>query len=128
MKGVEGFITFTYHEDVEEAAEFYGETLELEQVLNRDWVKIFRVGKDSHIGLVDSEKGYLKPAIEKPVMLSIFVEDVDYWYSKLTEKGVRTNASPKEADEIHMKGFLTWDPSGYVVEIFEFLSKPYGEK
>ncbi len=127
MKGVEGFITFTYHEDIEKAAEFYGETLELEQVLNRDWVKIFRVGKDSHIGLVDSEKSYLKPATEKPVMLSIFVEDVDYWYNKLSEKGVRTNNPPKEADEIKMKGFLTWDPSGYVVEIFEFLSKPYGE-
>jgi uncharacterized glyoxalase superfamily protein PhnB len=128
MEGIEGFITFTYHENIDNAAKFYGETLELELVLDRDWVKIFRIGKDSHIGLVDSEKGYLKPATEKPVMLSIFVRDVDYWYSKLRNKGVRTNNPPKNADEIDMKGFLTWDPSGYVIEIFEFLTKPYGEK
>ena len=126
MKNIEGFITFTYHKDINKASEFYANILELEQVLDKDWVKIFRVGEDSHIGLVDSEKGYLKPRKEKPVMLSIFVKDVDEWYRKLSEKGVKTNQPPKESDEIHMKGFLTWDPSGYVIEIFQFLTKPYG--
>ena len=127
MKGIEGMITFTYHEDIEAADRFYGETLELERVMDRDWVKIFKLGRDSHVGLVDSERGYLKPSDEKPVMLTIIVEDSNEWHRELMEKGVKTNHPPKEADEIHMKGFLTWDPSGYVIEILEFLTKPYGE-
>jgi predicted enzyme related to lactoylglutathione lyase len=125
MNGIEGFITFTYHEDLEKAAGFYHDILELEMVMDRSWVKIFKLGKDSHIGLVDSERGFLKPSKEKPVMLSILVEDVEKWYRKLTEKGVKTEQS--EGNEIHMKGFLTMDPSGYVVEILQFLTKPYGE-
>jgi predicted enzyme related to lactoylglutathione lyase len=127
MKGIEGMITFTYHEDIEAANGFYGETLRLERVMDRDWVKIFKLGRDSHVGLVDSERGYLKPSEVKPVMLTIIVEDADEWHRELTEKGVDTNHPPKEADEIHMKGFLTWDPSGYVIEILEFLTKPYGK-
>lgn len=127
MNGVEGFITFTYHEDLERAADFYRDVLELDMVMDRSWVKIFKLGKDSHIGLVDSKRGFLKPSEEKPVMLSIFVEDVEKWYRKLTEKGVKTKQPPSEEEEIHMKGFLIWDPSCYVVEIFQFLTKPYGE-
>ena len=127
MKGIEGMITFTYHEDIEAADRFYGETLGLKRVMDRDWVKIFKLGRDSHVGLVDSERGYLKPSEAKPVMLTIIVEDAEEWHRELTEKGVETNHSPKEADEIHMKGFLIWDPSGYVIEILEFLTKPYGE-
>ncbi len=127
MKGIEGMITFTYHEDIEAADRFYGETLELERVMDRDWVKIFKLGADSHLGLVDSERGYLKPSEEKPVMLTIMVDDAEEWHRELTERGVKTNHPPRESDEIHMKGFLTWDPSGYVIEILEFLTKPYGE-
>jgi catechol 2,3-dioxygenase-like lactoylglutathione lyase family enzyme len=99
MKGIEGMITFTYHEDIEAADRFYGETLGLERVMDRDWVKIFKLGRDSHVGLVDSERGHLKPSEEKPVMLTIIVEDAEEWQRELTEKGVKTNHPPKEAGE-----------------------------
>jgi len=85
MKGIEGLITFTYYNDIDKAEEFYGETLGFEEVMNRDWVKIFKVAKGSHIGLVNAEKGYLKPQAEKPVMLSVIVEDVDAWHKYLDE-------------------------------------------
>jgi len=87
MYGIEGMITFTYHEDLEEASRFYGEALGLERVMDRDWVKIYRVGSGGHIGLVDSKRGYLQPSKDKPVMLSIMVSDVDAWYRRLTERG-----------------------------------------
>ena len=127
MKDIEGMITFTYYNDIEKAAEFYGETLEFESVMNREWVKIFKVGKDSHIGLVNAEKGYLKPQEEKPVMLSIIVEDVDELYKMLQEKDVKTNHPPQKSGDIDMRGFLTWDPEGYVIEFLTFDTKPYGE-
>jgi len=127
MKDIEGMITFTYYNDLDKAAEFYGGTLGFEEVMNRDWVKIFKVGKDSHIGLVNADKGYLKPQAEKPVMLSVFVEDVDAWYKMLEEKGVKTNHPPQKGADIDMRGFLTWDPEGYVIEFLTFDTKPYGE-
>ena len=127
MNSIEGMITFTYYKDIEKAAEFYGEKLGFKMVMGREWVKIFKVGKDSHIGLVDSEKGYLKPQEEKPVMLSVFVENVDEWYKMLTENGVKTNHPPQKSGDIDMRGFLTWDPEGYVVEFLTFDTKPYGE-
>ena len=127
LKGIEGMITFTYYNDIEKAEKFYGETLGFEEVMDRDWVKIFRVGKDSHIGLVNAEKGYLKPQAEKPVMLSVFVEDVDAWHKHLEERGVKTNHPPQKSGDIDMRGFLTWDPEGYAVEFLTFDTKPYGE-
>jgi catechol 2,3-dioxygenase-like lactoylglutathione lyase family enzyme len=127
MKGIEGMITFTYYKDIEKAAEFYRETLGFKEVMNRNWVKIFKVGRDSHIGLVNAEKGYLKPRAEKPVMLSVFVDDVEAWYKMLEEKKVKTNHSPQKGGDIDMRGFLTWDPEGYVIEFLTFDTKPYGE-
>lgn len=127
MKGIEGMITFTYYHDIEKVAEFYRDTLGFKEVMNRDWVKIYKVGSDSHIGLVDAEKGYLKPMESKPVMLSVFVEDVDYWYNTLSEKGVETNHPPKKSGDIDMRGFLVSDPEGYVIEFLTFDTKPYGE-
>jgi len=127
MKDIQGMITFTYYNDIEKAAEFYGEKLGFEKVMNREWVKIFKVGQDSHIGLVDSEKGYLKPQKDKPVMLSVFVENVEEWYKILTEKKIKTNHPPRKSEDIDMRGFLTWDPEGYAVEFLTFDTKPYGE-
>lgn len=120
-------ITFTYYRDIERAAKFYRDTLGFEEVMNKDWVKIFKVGADSHIGLVNAEKGYLKPQEEKPVMLSVFVKDVDAWHNKLIEKEVKTNHPPQRSGDIDMRGFLTWDPEGYIIEFLTFDTKPYGE-
>jgi catechol 2,3-dioxygenase-like lactoylglutathione lyase family enzyme len=127
MKGIEGMITFTYYYDIEKAAEFYHKILGFEEVMNRDWVKIYRVGNDSHIGIVNAEKGFLKPKAEKPVMLSVLVDNVEFWYKMLEEKKIKTNNPPRKEGDIDMRGFLTWDPEGYVIEFLTFDTKPYGE-
>lgn len=127
MKGIEGLITFCYYNDIEKAAEFYRDTLEFEEVMSKNWVKIYKLGHDSHIGLVNNKKGHLKPAEEKPVMLSIYVEDVFDVHKTLTEKGVETNHPPQGSGDLDMKGFLVKDPEGYVIEFLTFYTKPYGE-
>ena len=127
MKGINGMITFTYYHNLEKAATFYKEVLGFNEVMNKDWVKIYKLGKDCHIGLVSAEKGTLKPHKEKPVMLTISVDDVDYWYNLLEENGVKTNHPPKKGTELDTRGFLTWDPEGYTIEFMTFYTKPYGE-
>ena len=80
MKGIEGMITFTYYNDIEKAAEFYRETLGFNEVMNKNWVKIYKLGQDSHIGLVDANMGHLKPAEEKPDwIVDRFCDDVKIW-------------------------------------------------
>lgn len=127
MYETEGMITFTYYNDIEKATKFYRNVMGFKQVMDREWVKIFKVGKDSHIGLVNKERGFHKPSEDKPVMLSVMVKDIDKWYDKLSNKGVKTNHPPQQGGDINMMSFLTWDSEGYVIEILEFLTKPYGE-
>ena len=122
----EGLITFTYYNDLEKAAEFYRDIMKLDLVIDLTWSKLFKLGENAHIGLVDAEHGHHKPSNDKPVMLSFMVSDADSWYQYLNEKGIKTNHEPQESKSLHMRGFLTWDPEGYVIEILEFLTKPYG--
>ena len=123
---VEGFITFTYYKELEKATRFYQEIMGFELVVNMSWVKIFKIAENAHLGVVDETRGYLKASETKPVMLSVMVSDGEAWYRHLTEKGMKTNHPPQERENPHMRGFLTWDPEGYVIEILEFLTRPYG--
>ena len=122
----EGLITFLYYEDLEKASDFYKDIMKFEQVMDKDWVKIYKISGNSHVGLVSGERGWHKPGPEKPVMISVMVPDADAWFKYLKEKGIKTNReAPNESDELKMKGFLLWDPEGYVIEILEFYT-PYG--
>jgi len=71
--------------------------------------------------------GHLKPSAEKPVMLSVYVEDVFAVHKMLDDKGVETNHPPQSSGDLDMKGFLVEDPEGYVIEFLTFYTKPYGE-
>jgi catechol 2,3-dioxygenase-like lactoylglutathione lyase family enzyme len=126
QEGIEGFITFTYYKDLDKASKFYSETMGFEVVVDMSWVKIYKLAEGAHLGLVDEAHGYFKTSRIKPVMLTFMVSDAEAWYQYLTGKGIRTNHKPEERRTPHMKGFLTWDPEGYVIEILEFLTKPYG--
>jgi predicted enzyme related to lactoylglutathione lyase len=123
----EGMITFTYYKDLESAIQFYSTIMRLELVIDVDFAKVYRVGKDSYLGIVDEKKGYLKSSREKPVMLTFVVEDVEEWYKYFQQKNVEIVQLPKEAEYIKMKTLLAKDPEGYIIEILQFLIKPYGK-
>jgi predicted enzyme related to lactoylglutathione lyase len=126
LEGVEGMITFTYYNDLEKVAEFYEKIMGFELVIDVDFAKVYKVSGSSHIGIVDGERGFLRAKEDKPVMISFVVEDIDAWYKHLRGKGIDIFQPPKEASYLRMKTLLLRDPEGYVVEILEFLEKPYG--
>lgn len=126
LADVEGLITFTYYNDLERASEFYRDVMGFELVIDVGFAKVYKVAENAHIGLVDGKKGLLKATKDKPVMLTFIVNDVDAWHRYLTENGVNIDQPPKEADYLNMKILLLKDPEGYVIEILEFLTKPYG--
>ncbi|MCK4438890.1 VOC family protein, partial [Candidatus Bathyarchaeota archaeon] len=88
MNAIDGSITFFYYDDLDEASRFYGEKMGFERVLDVGFAKLFKVYDNVHVGLVDGSRGSLKPAENKSVMLSFFVDDVEDWYRRLKDKGL----------------------------------------
>ena len=126
ISGVEGSITFFYYEDLAKAEEFYGGVMGFEKVIDVDFAKVFRISGDAHVGIVDGEKGSMRPTRDKPVMLTVIVDDIEAWHRHLVERGVEIDQPPREVSYLRMKTLLFRDPEDYVIEVLEFLKKPYG--
>lgn len=123
---LDGTITFFYYKDLARAARFYDEVLGFERVIEVDFAKVFRVHEGSHVGLVDGNVGYLKYMESKPVMLSWFSDDIEGWHKHLKEKGVEIEQPPEKQGYLEMKTMLFRDSEGYLLEILQWLKKPYG--
>ena len=121
-----GTITFFYYKDLNKAVTFYEKVLGFEKVIDIELAKVFKVHDGSHIGLVDGNIGYLKYNEYKPVMLSWFSDDINNWYNKLLEQGVEIEQLPEKKDYLKMKTMLFRDPEGYLLEVLQWLKKPYG--
>ena len=91
----EGLITFTYYHDLDRACEFYSEVMGFEKVIDVDFAKVYKAAENAHIGLVDGKRGFLKPSEDKPVMITVIVDDVDAWHRRLVENGVEIDQPPR---------------------------------
>ena len=87
---------------------------------DQKWAKIFKIAENAYVGCVDGNVGYHKPADDKPVMLTIVVDDPDKWYQHFQNKGVKTLNEPHDDKELNLRIFLLEDPEGYVIEIQKF--------
>jgi len=125
LSEIEGQITFTYYNNLDAAAEFYGDVMGFELVIDVDFAKVYRVYGETHVGIVDGNLGSIKAAEAKPVMISFIVDDIESWYAYLIGRGVEVFQPPREASYLKMKTMLFRDPEGYVLEVLEFLT-PYG--
>jgi catechol 2,3-dioxygenase-like lactoylglutathione lyase family enzyme len=131
MKGleIEGALTFFYYkeDEIEEASSFYANVMRFELVMERDWVKLFRIQGSSHLGLVRADKGSHKPSPIKPVRLQVMVSDADAWFQYMKDRGIELDReTPHVGTELNIKAFTVKDPEGYTVEICEYTT-PYGE-
>ena len=114
--------TFIYYEDLAKAAPFYRDLLGLREEHESDWVTRYWVTDDYAIGVVQSGRGFLKSAEDKPVILCIGLKDkADIWacYKKLKEAGAKMHTSEVELREEEGRIFFCEDPEGYIVEIVQ---------
>ena len=118
---INGTITFFYYKNLNAAARFYEDVMGFEAAIDVEFAKVYRVYEGVHVGLVDGERGYLKAADDKPVMLSYYCDDIDWWYQHLQDKGVTIEQPPQEADYLKMKTMLFRDPEGYLLEMLQWL-------
>ncbi len=121
-----GSITFFYYNDLKKANTFYGEILGFQKVIDVDFAQVYKICEGVHVGLVDGERGSIRPSTEKPVMLSLFVENLDEWYQQIKNKGIDIS-EPKQPAYLDMRVSFLKDPEGYIIEFLEWLKKPYGK-
>ncbi len=126
MNSIYGSITFFYYDDLGEASRFYGETMGFEKVLDVGFAQLFKVYDNVHVGLVDGSRGSMRPAEQKSVMLSIFVDDVNEWYNMLKDKGLDLRP-PEEPDYLLPPEVDKSADFGYTLELLQWLKKPYGQ-
>jgi lactoylglutathione lyase len=117
---VAGQVTFLYFEDLPRAVRFYGDTLGLRSTFHLDWVHIFAVSPTASIGLVDATHGAHRPSKDKPVMISLVVDDVDAWYRYLVGRGVEVPEPPSDDDRVAIRAFTFRDPEGHTLEVFRW--------
>lgn len=127
---VQGTITFLYYQDLQAAAEFYRHIIGLNTTMDEDWVKIFEITPGSSVGLVKQGHGLHEPAADKPVMLSLVTDEVDGWYARMQDAGVKILKPLPPADgkikpgAAPVRGFIAQDPEGYTIEFFSWQAKP----
>jgi len=123
---IDGTITFFYYEDLEAAARFYEDLLQLPITMDEDWVRIFQITPTSSVGLVKQGRGFHEVSPDKPAMLSMVTNDVDAWYARLHGANVlmRSELPPpdnaREAGAAPVRGFIAEDPGGYTIEFFSW--------
>lgn len=110
-------ITFFYTDDLERLSRFYGEVMELEQVLDQGVCHIFRVTDDSFIGVCNKKD---RPRGTKGVMFTFIVRDVMEMYEYLKAKGVAFDVVPSLRPGALVYSAFFRDPEGYMLEIQEF--------
>jgi len=114
-------ITWFYYSDLDAVMPFYQETLGLRLWLDQGWAKIFEIGPNAYVGLVDEAKGSVKASEDKPVLLTFVVDDVDEWHQDLEQAGVDNLTTPTLHEDIGVYCFFLEDPAGYMIEIQKFV-------
>ena len=114
---VELAITFFYYRDLDGAMRFYEDVMGFRLVIDQGWSKIYKIGGNAHVGLVDRSRGMHKAGTEKPVQLCIRVPDVDAWYGYCEANSVKNLSELFVNDALGIRAFVFDDPEGYQIEV-----------
>lgn len=125
---ISGNLVFFYYRDLPGAVGFYRDTLGLTEVLDYGFARIFRISQSTFIGLVDEKEGMHSAADPKTVTLSFITPHTDEWFAYLQKKGLEFRSPLQSSSRIHIRGFVTRDPGGYLLEFQKFLDHPMNEK
>ena len=96
---------------------FYETIMGFQLTIDQGWSKIYHIGGEAHVGLVDEALGMHNSTQQKPVQLCIRVEDVDAWYDYAQAQQIDGLSALFQNDELGIRAFVFEDPEGYQIEI-----------
>ena len=109
-------ITFLSVEDLERAAEFYGNVLGLTLVTDQGDCRIYRISGDAYLGIC------VRPGrtATEGVIVTLVTEDVDGVHTRLEAAGVTCDSPPAYHPKYSIYQAFYRDPDGHVIEIQRF--------
>lgn len=110
-------ITFQYYRDLPQAMAFYEDVMGFALAIDQGWSKIYRIGGQAHVGLVDETRGMQNWAEDKTVQLCIRVRDVDAWHAWAKLRNVAALSKIFDSEALGIRAFTMEDPEGYQIEI-----------
>lgn len=110
-------ITFTYADDLDRAAHFFAEVMELEEVRDQGACRIFRLTDSAFLGVCTLPG---RPRAMAGVTITLVSEDVEGWHDFLRAKGVAFEEEPVRKDAFGITAALLISPHGYRLEIQRF--------
>ena len=115
-------ITFLYFDELDEATQFFEETLNLTKVDDQGFAKIYRISGGAFLGIVDASQGYCRAPSEQNTLITLVTDDVHQWYQHLKSRGVKIDAPPKHQAKANVECFFFEGPGGYAFEVQKFLN------
>ena len=112
-------ITFLYFEDVDYGNYFVKEVLQLEEIMDQGFAKVFKINEAAHLGIVTKENRAL---IKEDTLISLTVQDVDKAYKNINKEALYNITEIKFFESIPLRSFFFEDKEGHHYEIQQFLN------
>lgn len=125
--GVIGAVTFFYYEDLAAAAAWYRDVLGFAPTVIEDWLVLFSIMPNQHLGLVNADGGSQVPirGDNKGAVFSIETDALEGWHRRLQDKGVDgLSTSLVSGCRGRTLEFRVRDPEGYTIEFFRWVTPP----
>jgi catechol 2,3-dioxygenase-like lactoylglutathione lyase family enzyme len=119
--GVQANVLWLYYTDLDAAQKFYEEHYCLSLLVNQGFARVLSSSASGFIGLVDESQGLHRFAEHKAVTVSFLSEDIDRWFARFTERGLKMRSPIQSEGRVPVRTFVTYDLGGYYVEFDRFL-------
>ncbi len=126
--GIKASNVFFYYKDLDQASDFYSNTLGLEIVADYGVAKILRIAADSYLTLVDATVGMHNEKEPKTVALALLTNQLSGWYAYLKDQNIPIKYEYKPKEGNAHDGFVAIDPEGYLLEFETFKQHPENER
>jgi catechol 2,3-dioxygenase-like lactoylglutathione lyase family enzyme len=125
--GISASNLFLYYDNLDEAVDFYSNTLGMEVVADYEMAFILRATLDSYLILVDASKGMHSAEEPKTVALALLTDQLEEWYAYLKSRQVKMKFDYQPKKGSAHDGFVAIDPEGYLLEFERFNQHPENE-
>lgn len=126
--GILANVIWLYYQDIPEAQRFYEENLDLKLLVDQGFAKVYTSSSSAYIGLVDGAQGLHGFTEEKAVNVCFFSDQIDAWFARMQESGVKIRDPLEDAENFPVRTFVIYDVGGYFLEFDRFLEDERNHK